>query len=100
MAAGLPIVATEVAGIPDMVQHEHEGLLIPPGDVSAFAKGIMRLLASPDLRDAMGRRGAERVAREYDLPRGVENWDRLYRSLLENTSPGQRKPTAVPRRTP
>jgi glycosyltransferase involved in cell wall biosynthesis len=98
MAAGLPIVATDVAGIPDMVRHEQEGLLIPPGDVPALAAAIVRLLDSPDLRDAMGRRGAERVVEEYDLPRGVENWDRLYRSLLENTSPGQRKPTGVPKR--
>ncbi len=89
MAAGLPIVATDVAGIPDMVRHEQEGLLIPPGDVPALAAAVMRLLDSPDLREAMGRRGAERVAEEYDLPRGVENWDRLYRSLLEETLPGR-----------
>ena len=89
MAAGLPIVATDVAGIPDMVRHEQEGLLIPPGDVPALAAAITRLLDSPDLREAMGRRGAERVAEEYDLPRGVENWDRLYRSLLKNSSSAQ-----------
>jgi glycosyltransferase involved in cell wall biosynthesis len=98
MAAGLPIVATGVAGIPDMVRDEQEGLLIPPGDVTALAAAITRLLDSPDLREAMGRRGAERVVEEYDLPRGVENWDRLYRSLLEKTTIGQRKPTGVPRR--
>jgi glycosyltransferase involved in cell wall biosynthesis len=89
MAGGLPVVATDVAGIPDMVRHEQEGLLIPPGDVSALAEAITRLLVSPDLRAAMGRRGAERVVAEYDLPRGVENWDRLYRSLLKNSSSAQ-----------
>jgi glycosyltransferase involved in cell wall biosynthesis len=97
MAAGLPIVATGVAGIPDMVRHEQEGLLIPPGDVSALAAAITRLLDSPDLREAMGRRGAERVVSEYDLPRGVENWDRLYRSLLGNTPARQRRLRRVPR---
>ena len=82
MAAGLPIVATSVAGIPDMVRNEQEGLLIPPGDVASLTEAVKRLLGSPDLRLEMGRRAAERAAREYDLPRGVENWERLYRSLL------------------
>jgi glycosyltransferase involved in cell wall biosynthesis len=68
-----------------MVRHEQEGLLIPPGNVSALATAVTRLLGSPDLREAMGHRGAERVVEEYDLPRGVENWERLYRSLLKNT---------------
>lgn len=86
MASGLPIVATDVAGIPDMVRHEQEGLLIPPGDVPALVAAITRLLGCPDLRLAMGHRGAKRVDEEYDLPRGVENWDRLYRSLLETSS--------------
>ena len=99
MAAGLPIVATDVAGIPDMVRHEQEGLLIPPGDVTALAEAIMRLLGSPELRHAMGRRGAERVVAEYDLPRGVENWERLYRSLLKNTSSGQRQLRGASKRT-
>jgi glycosyltransferase involved in cell wall biosynthesis len=97
MAAALPIVATDVAGIPDMVRQEQEGLLVPPGDVPALAAAIIRLLDSRDLRKAMGRRGVERVVSEYDLPRGVENWERLYRSLLENTPTGQRKPIGVPR---
>jgi glycosyltransferase involved in cell wall biosynthesis len=89
MAAGLPIVATEVAGIPDMVRNEQEGLLIPLGDVPALAEAIMRLFRSPDLRNAMGRRAAKRVMQEYDLSRGVENWEHLYRSLLKNTSSAQ-----------
>jgi hypothetical protein len=99
MAAGLPIVATDIAGIPDMVRHEQEGLLIPPGDVAALAAAITSLLDSPDLREAMGRRGAERVVEEYDLPRGVENWDRLYRSLLKNSSSTQRQLTGASKRT-
>jgi glycosyltransferase involved in cell wall biosynthesis len=96
MAAGLPIVATDVAGIPDMVRHEQEGLLIPPGDVSALAATIIRLLGSPDLRETMGRRGTERVAKEYDLPWGVANWERLYRSLLECTSASPAPPAHSP----
>jgi glycosyltransferase involved in cell wall biosynthesis len=86
MAASLPIVATDVAGIPDMIRHEQEALLIPPGDVPALAAAINRLLGSSELRKALGGRAGERVTREYDLPRGVERWESLYRSLLGDAS--------------
>jgi glycosyltransferase involved in cell wall biosynthesis len=89
MAASLPIVATDVAGIPDMIRHEQEGLLIPPGDVPALAAAINRLLGSSELRKALGDRAAERVTKEFDLPRGVENWGLLYRSILGRTHAGR-----------
>lgn len=87
MAAGLAIVATDVAGIPDMVRNEQEGLLIPEGDVAALAEAMARLLASPTLRHTLGRRAAKRASDDYDMSRCIENWGRLYRLLLEESSP-------------
>ena len=82
MAVGLPIVATDVAGIPDMVRDGQEGLLVPPGDVPALAAAIASLLGDRELRRSIGGRASARVTEEFDLPTGVENWDHLYRSLL------------------
>lgn len=50
MSVGVPVVTTPVAGIPEVVQHERTGLLVPPGDPDALARAIGRLLGDPGLR--------------------------------------------------
>jgi glycosyltransferase involved in cell wall biosynthesis len=82
MAAGLPVIASRIAGIPDMIRHGQEGLLISKGDAPALLKAISRLLESPDLRMKLGQQAVKRVIKEYDLPVGLENYKRLYISLL------------------
>ena len=47
MAAGKPIVASSVGGIPDLVQHNHNGLLVPPGDEKALAEAILEIINNP-----------------------------------------------------
>lgn len=54
MAAGKAIVATTVGGIPDLVDHQVSGILVPPGDGAALAEGILSLLRNPGERQAMG----------------------------------------------
>lgn len=61
MAAGLPIIATRVGGIPDLMTDGAEGFLLNPGDVSALADRIVRLANDPQLRATMGQRAARRV---------------------------------------
>jgi glycosyltransferase involved in cell wall biosynthesis len=48
MAAGVPVVATPVGGVPELVSDGETGLLVPPGDAQALAAGIRRLLAEPE----------------------------------------------------
>ena len=70
MGAGLPVVTTSVAGIPEVVQDEATGLLVPPGDAGALARALGRLVASADMRRRLGA-----AAREYVLPRfGVDRY--------------------------
>jgi len=61
LALGLPVVATHVGGIPELVEPGREGLLVPPGRPAELAAALVRLLTDPDLRgrmaDAAGRRG-------------------------------------------
>ena len=69
LAAGLPIVTTEHAGIPDTVRDDREGLLVPPGDASALASALLRLIEDPDLRARLGSAARERYDERYRLER-------------------------------
>ena len=59
--AGLPVVATSVAGIPGVVEHEQRGLLVPPGEPGAMAHAVERLLSDEELRHRVIRDGLEFV---------------------------------------
>jgi glycosyltransferase involved in cell wall biosynthesis len=70
MGAGLPVVSTSVAGIPEVVRDGTTGLLVPPADSAALAGALKRLVRSADERRALGM-----AARDYVLPRfGVEKY--------------------------
>jgi glycosyltransferase involved in cell wall biosynthesis len=67
MAAGLPVVATTVGGIPEMARHGETALLVPPADPAALAEAIRRLLANPRQAAAMGLAGRRRAADLFDI---------------------------------
>ena len=81
MAAGRPVVATSVGGVPDIVEDGETGILVPPGDVEALAGAMARLARDPAERSRMGEQGRRRVAR-YGYERLVDDIDRLYREAL------------------
>jgi glycogen synthase len=67
MATGLPVVASDVGGIPAVVRHGETGLLVPPGDVGALAAALDRLAGEPALRARLAA-GARERARDYAWP--------------------------------
>lgn len=69
MATGVPVIASDLAGIAELVEHEHTGLLVPPGDHLALADAIERLLGDTALADRLRRAGRRRVVEEYDIAR-------------------------------
>jgi glycosyltransferase involved in cell wall biosynthesis len=77
MAAGLPVVATAIAGNEELVVDGQTGLLVPPGDPAALAQALVRLLDAPGLRGTYGRAGRDRVEREYSWKRVAEAYLRL-----------------------
>jgi glycosyltransferase involved in cell wall biosynthesis len=82
LAAGRPVVATRVGGVPDVVREGEDGFLVEPGDVDALADRLARLAADPELRERLGAAGRARVIPRYSVERLVDDIDLLYRSLL------------------
>ncbi len=70
-AAGLPVISTRVAGIPEIVEDGTTGLLVPPGDVPALADALTALVRNPQLRLVQGERAVDLVTREFDAQRNT-----------------------------
>jgi hypothetical protein len=66
MSAGLPVVASRTGGIPELVNHDHNGFLVPPADPVALADALERLALDAPLRERMGRAGRETIIREFN----------------------------------
>jgi glycosyltransferase involved in cell wall biosynthesis len=66
-ACGVAVVASDLSGIPELVEDGKQGLLVPPGDAVALADALERLHADPSLRLALGREGRAKVLSEFDL---------------------------------
>jgi len=81
MAAGLPVVATEVGGIPEMVAHGDSALLVPPADPGLLAEAVIRILSNPRQAAAMGRAGRRVAAERFDARRQAEALAEEYRRL-------------------
>lgn len=81
MAAGCPVVASEVGGIPDIVRDGVNGLLVPHGDVEALAHALARVLDDPALAARMGGAGRDTVARRHSPEAAVERLGRIYSNL-------------------
>jgi glycosyltransferase involved in cell wall biosynthesis len=79
------VVATRLAGMPELVIDGETGLLVPPRDPRALADAILRLHADPTWRRELGRAGRKRVEAEFSLDAKVEATERLYRRLVERT---------------
>lgn len=69
MAAGLPVVATKVGGVPDLVQEEINGFLCPPGDVQHFGEALQTLLDFPNIRAQMSARNIDTIRETFDSPK-------------------------------
>ncbi len=67
MAAGTPVVATPVAGIPELIEDERDGLIVPMHDPSATAKAVLRLLSDDGLAQRLAANAGERVRMEFSL---------------------------------
>lgn len=72
MAMALPVVSTQHSGIPEVVQHGVNGLLVPPGDAAALANALATLLDDPRLRQRLGQCGRQTVIERFDAEQNVK----------------------------
>ena len=83
MAAGVPVVASDIPGYREVVADGVEGLLVPPRDPDALAAGLVRILRDPRLAARLGAAGRER-ARTFDWPIVVDRLEELYGRAIES----------------
>lgn len=82
MAAGLPVVVSDVGAIPEVVKDGVNGFIIKAGDIDAIAERIIRLAQNRDLRKSMGIRNIELIKEKYDMPIIAGKISRIYKELL------------------
>jgi len=82
MAAGTPVIATAVGGVPEVVRTGVTGLLVPPGDVEALAGAMRQLAASREERARLGAAGAKVAREHFDVSHMARAYERLYQELL------------------
>lgn len=82
LASGVPVIASRVGGLPEVVQHGVSGYLFSPGDVEGMARQAVTLLRDRSLAERLGRAGAERVAEQYPPERIVPRFEELYHRVL------------------
>jgi glycosyltransferase involved in cell wall biosynthesis len=78
MTAGLPVVASAVGGIPEIVEHERTGLLVPPSDEAALTEAIVRVMDDSGLRLRLGEAARDFITNEYSLSAAVRRVEQSY----------------------
>ncbi|MHC4202640.1 MAG: glycosyltransferase family 4 protein [Planctomycetota bacterium] len=78
MAAGLPVVGTNVGGIPEIVSDDAQGLLVPPADPEALAEAVSRVLSDKGLASRLGAAARERAVKEFSWDRITARFEELY----------------------
>ncbi len=85
MAMEIPCVATWITGVPEIIRHEADGLLAPPGDAEALARAIARLMDEPDLRRSLGQKARIRILEHFDLHRNTEHLAEIFSRRLSSS---------------
>jgi glycosyltransferase involved in cell wall biosynthesis len=90
MAAGKPVVATNVGGLPEMIEEGVNGLLVERRDAKALADALLRLLNDEALREHLGAAGKELQLREFSLDAMIKRTEALYEELVKESRTGQK----------
>jgi glycosyltransferase involved in cell wall biosynthesis len=78
MAVGLPVITTAVAGIPELVDHNQNGLLYQPHDVDGISSGILELLSNPEKRKLLGDVASQKVKDQFDVAQAAKRLKTLF----------------------
>jgi glycosyltransferase involved in cell wall biosynthesis len=84
MAMGLPVIGSNVGGIPELIEDRVNGFLLPPGDTDKLTSAIDTLVTEQDLREGMGKQGRRIFEERFTLTRMIKQIEVLYDHLLKN----------------
>ncbi len=98
MAAGVPVVAANVGGNPELVKNGNTGILFAAGDEQQFAAALEKLIIQPELRKELGDSGRAQARAEYAIPQVRDRYQDLFRSLL--TEKGWKAPQPLEQMRP
>lgn len=84
MAAGLPVAASRVGGVPDLVKHERTGILFDPDSLKSTQSAILRFIDSPELRESFGTAGRKYAIEKFHPQVIAQNHLDIYRSVLQS----------------
>jgi glycogen synthase len=82
LAQGTPVIASRVGGIPEFIEDERSGLLVPPRDTAALARALLRIWSDPSLARRLGEHGRRETAPRFTWERTVDRLDAIYREVL------------------
>ena len=89
MGFGLPVVATDVGGVRDLIPDANFGIVVPPADSLALQEGILRYVDSPRLRKTAGTLARMRVMQEFSTEQMIQGTLGVYSEVLNNSSPAR-----------
>jgi len=79
----VPVIATNIGGLPEVVEDGKTGILVPPGDVNALCSAIKYLVNNPEARLKMGENGRLRVLEKFTIEQNVRKTEDVFLSLVE-----------------
>jgi glycosyltransferase involved in cell wall biosynthesis len=83
-AAGLPVISTKHAGIPDVIINGETGILVEEHDVKGMANAMRTLLLDESLAKRMGQSGKRNISKNFSMKHHIDNLNRIIRSVIEN----------------
>jgi glycosyltransferase involved in cell wall biosynthesis len=84
-AASKPVVASDIGGVPEVVEEGISGYLVPPGRAEPLARAILKMLGDPAKMQSMGAAGYERVRREFTFEAQTEKLEAIYRQMINGS---------------
>jgi glycosyltransferase involved in cell wall biosynthesis len=91
MAAGIPVIGTDAEGVPEIIDHERNGMLVPPGDVEALANAMRRLAANHGLRERLGKQARQDTLERYDYRTQTKKFFAFCKAVYENRQKKRRR---------
>lgn len=81
MASGVPCISTPVNGIPELIEHQHTGLLALPGDIDSLVTQLERLIRRPELGDRLAQAAQAKLLADFDLARNVHQLSHIFQNF-------------------